>query len=43
LPDGFNIEFGVEPKIRVSTGAKEELEGKDAIIERALQLIRESH
>ncbi|MEY4933836.1 MAG: hypothetical protein RIS64_195 [Bacteroidota bacterium] len=42
LPDGFNIEFGVPPKIQVSTGAKEELEGKDAIIERALQEIRNS-
>jgi hypothetical protein len=41
LPDGFNIEFGVSPDIRVSTGAKEELEGKDAIIERALKEIRE--
>jgi hypothetical protein len=41
LPNGFNIEGGIPPDIRVSTGARDELENKDAIIERALKEIKE--
>ncbi len=37
--DGFNFEHGVAPDIEVTTGPKEELEGKDAIIEKALETI----
>jgi hypothetical protein len=40
LPDGFNIESGFDPDIFISTGPKEELEGKDAIIEKAIDLIK---
>ena len=40
LPDGTQIEHGVDPKVSVETGAKEELEGKDAIIEKGLEVIR---
>lgn len=41
LADGFNIEHGVAPDIEISTGAKEELEDRDAIIERAIAVIME--
>jgi Peptidase family S41/Tricorn protease C1 domain len=40
LPDGIQIEHGVAPKIEATTGAKEELEGKDAIIEKGMEVIR---
>ena len=40
LPDGTQIEHGVDPKVSVETGAKEELEGKDAIIEKGVEVIR---
>ncbi len=39
--DGFNIEHGMAPDVEVSTGAKEELEGKDALIEKAIEIIIE--
>jgi hypothetical protein len=42
LVDGFNIENGVPADVEVTTGAKEELEGKDAIIEKAIELINAS-
>ena len=41
LVDGFNIENGVPPDVEVSTGAKEELEDKDAIMEKAIEIIKE--
>ncbi|MFM2266619.1 MAG: hypothetical protein RL757_59 [Bacteroidota bacterium] len=37
LPDGFNIEHGVPVDIETSTSAKDEIEGKDAIIEAAIE------
>jgi Peptidase family S41/Tricorn protease C1 domain len=40
LPDGTQIEHGVAPKVEATTGAKDELEGKDAIIEKGLEVIR---
>ncbi len=40
LPDGSQIENGFDPDVFMSTGAKEELEGKDAIIEKAIELIK---
>ena len=40
LPDGTQIEHGVAPKIEATTGAKDELEGHDAIIEKGLEVIR---
>jgi Peptidase family S41/Tricorn protease C1 domain len=40
LIDGFNIENGVPADVEVMTGAKEELEGKDAIIEKAIEIIK---
>lgn len=39
LPDGGNLELGVQPDIRQGTGPREELEGVDAIIERARAFI----
>lgn len=39
LVDGFNIENGVPADVEVATGAKEELEGHDAIIEKAIEII----
>jgi C-terminal processing protease CtpA/Prc len=39
LPDGFNIERGVPADIPINTGAADELQGKDRIIEQALELI----
>jgi C-terminal processing protease CtpA/Prc len=41
LPDGFMIENGVPPHIKASTGPEDELKGKDGIIERALQFLKE--
>ncbi len=40
LPDGTQIESGFDPDIPVTTGPKEELEGKDAIIEKAKEVIK---
>lgn len=40
LPDGSHIENGFDPHIQMTTGPKEELEGKDAIIEKAIQIIK---
>lgn len=40
LPDGFNIEHGVPPDVSVNTGPQDELQGKDALIEKALELLR---
>ncbi len=40
LPDGMQIESGFDPDIPVTTGPKEELEGKDAIIEKAIEVIK---
>ncbi len=40
LLDGFNIEHGVAPDLEVATGAAEELQNKDAIIERAILEIK---
>ena len=40
LPDGFNIENGFPPDIEITTGAKEELEGRDALIEKAVEVIK---
>jgi hypothetical protein len=42
LPDGTNIESGIEPDIYQNTGPAEELLGLDAIIERAKAFILES-
>lgn len=41
LSDGFNIEHGVPADIEMATGAKEEVDGKDAIIEKAIEIIKE--
>ncbi|MEL7248026.1 MAG: S41 family peptidase [Bacteroidota bacterium] len=41
LPDGFNIEEGIEPDIYQNTGPEDELKGVDAIIERAKTFILE--
>ena len=40
LPDGTQIEHGVAPKVEATTGPKDELEGKDAIIEKGMEVIR---
>lgn len=40
LPDGSHIENGFDPDIPVTTGPKEELEGRDAIIEKAIEVIK---
>ncbi len=40
LPDGTQIEHGVPPKIEASTGPKDEIEGRDALIEKGLEVIR---
>ena len=40
LPDGTQIESGFDPDIQMSTGPKEELEGKDAIIEKGREAIK---
>jgi hypothetical protein len=40
LPDGTQFEHGVDPDIAVTTGAKEELDSKDAIIEKAIEVIK---
>jgi Peptidase family S41/Tricorn protease C1 domain len=39
--DGFNFEHGFPPDVEVSTGPKEELEGRDAIVEKAIEIIKE--
>ncbi len=41
LPDGTTIENGIEPDIYQSTGPEEEIQGIDAIIERAKKVINE--
>lgn len=41
LPNGYNIEEGIEPDIYQSTGPEDELKGIDAIIERAKTFILE--
>ncbi len=38
LPDGFIIEDGVDPDIRLDMSPENQLEGRDDILERALQL-----
>ena len=40
LPNGFEIEGGVPAQVYVATGPKEELEGKDAIIEKGIEVIK---
>jgi Peptidase family S41/Tricorn protease C1 domain len=40
LPDDTHIESGFDPDIQMSTGPKEELEGKDAIIEKGIEVIK---
>ena len=39
--DGYNFELGMPPDIEMTTGAKDELEGKDAIIEKAVEVVKE--
>ena len=39
--DGYNFELGMPPDIEITTGPKEELEGKDAIIEKAVEVIKD--
>ena len=39
--DGYNIEQGVPADIEINTGPKEELEGKDAIVEKAIEVVLE--
>ncbi|MEM6772325.1 MAG: S41 family peptidase [Bacteroidota bacterium] len=41
LPDGTDIENGIEPDIYQATGYEEAMEGKDAILERALAFFGE--
>jgi C-terminal processing protease CtpA/Prc len=41
LPDGYNIERGIEPDIYQTTGPAEELQGIDAIIEKGKSVILE--
>ena len=41
LPDGYNIEKGIEPDIYQTTGPAEELQGIDAIIEKGREVILE--
>ncbi|MGH1434048.1 MAG: S41 family peptidase [Lewinella sp.] len=41
LPDGYNIEKGIEPDIYQTTGPAEELKGIDAIIEKGKAVILE--
>lgn len=41
LPDGYNIERGIEPDIYQTTGPAEELRGIDAIIEKGREVILE--
>ena len=43
LPDSTNIETGVKPKIKISTEAKNEIEGKDLLIEKAIETIKKSN
>jgi C-terminal processing protease CtpA/Prc len=40
LPDGFNIEHGIAPDIEVQTTVQDELNGRDAIIEKAIAVIK---
>lgn len=41
LPDGFNIEGGIPPDIRVDMNPEDALHGKDSILERALEELKE--
>jgi hypothetical protein len=40
LPDDSHIESGFDPDVPASTGPKEELEGKDAIIEKGIEIVK---
>jgi Peptidase family S41/Tricorn protease C1 domain len=40
LPDGTQIEHGIAPKTEATTGPKDEIEGKDSIIEKGMEVIR---
>lgn len=40
LPDGFNIEDGIPPDIRVDMREADRLQGKDTILERAIATLR---
>jgi hypothetical protein len=40
LPDDTHIESGFDPDVPASTGPKEELEGKDAIIEKGIEVVK---
>lgn len=42
LSDSTNIESGVTPKIKVTTNAKDEIEGKDKLIEKAMEIIKKT-
>jgi hypothetical protein len=42
LPDGTQIEHGIAPDVEATTGAQNELEGKDAIIEKGIEVIKEA-
>ncbi|MCB0638398.1 MAG: hypothetical protein KDC54_17330, partial [Lewinella sp.] len=39
-PDGFNVEDGIPPDVQVDMDEADRDEGKDTILERALELIR---
>lgn len=43
LPNGYNIEEGIEPDLYQNTGPAEEMEGIDAIIERGRSFILEQY
>jgi Peptidase family S41/Tricorn protease C1 domain len=43
LPDGFNIENGIAPDIEVNTTIQDELDGRDAIIEKAIEVIKQKN
>ncbi len=40
LPDGFNIEGGIPPDIRIDMNEADRQQGKDTILERALAELR---
>jgi hypothetical protein len=39
LADGFNFENGIDPDIFMSTGLEDEVQGKDRIIEKAVEIL----
>jgi hypothetical protein len=43
LPNGFSIEGGVPPNIYAATGPQDEIQGKDAIIEKAIEVINQKN